>query len=101
MAIDVELAKIDESNKYMTAQGDDRVDEAKKLTLKKHPDIDFMEEAYSVFDGTVTREARSFGSASKEEMSGLIDKFIRLGAEFGIEFEDPEAWKLSRMNIKY
>lgn len=65
-----------------------------KYQVKTLPEIMFVEEKTNEITGKVLIVPRSFADASKEEMSDIIDKCIRIyGEYFGIVFETPEEWK--------
>jgi hypothetical protein len=77
--------------------GDDFV----KFHIKTHPDIMFTEIVDNKITGDQFRKIRSFESASKEEMSHIIDWCSRVFAPewCGVELETVEEYK-KRLRIK-
>ena len=65
-----------------------------KKEIKTLPEIMFIEDVPNAKTGETYTALRTFSDASKEEMSDIIDKVIRIyGDYFKIEFETPEAYK--------
>ena len=84
---------------YMTAEGDDRSAEIKRRDLFMHPAINFCDYDINSLTGELQQTIKSLATSSKEEVKDLIDRLIRLGADFGIEIETPEDYK-KRKGIK-
>jgi len=85
--------------KYMNNAGDDSSDDNKKNMLKLHPAINFCEIKENPLTGELIEMPRSYSKASKEEMSDIIDRHIRLAADFGLDVETSENYK-KRKGIK-
>lgn len=84
---------------YMTAEGDDRSDEIKRRDIFMHPAINFCDYDLNGLTGELQQTIKSLKTASKEDVKDLIDRLIRLGADFGINIETPEDYK-KRKGIK-
>ncbi len=68
-----------------------------KFQIKTLPEIAFVEYKENIITGEKRQVLRSLASASKEEMSHIIDVAIRIGSEyFGVTFESPEEFKKRR-----
>jgi hypothetical protein len=68
-------------------------EDAMKDMLKLHSEINWCSEVANYFTGEIFKRPKSFALATREEMSEIIDKLIRLAADFGIEVETPEDYK--------
>jgi hypothetical protein len=85
---------------WMLDHGDTSSDDEKKRQLKLHPEVDFCERIENFFTRKIERVPRSFSTATKEEMSAVIDKLVRLAVDFGIEISTPEEY-YSGKNLEY
>ena len=84
---------------YMYEQGDDRSDDIKRRDIFIHPAINFCDYDINTLTGELQQNVKSLKGASKEEVSDLIDRLIRLAADYGLEIETPEDYK-KRKGIK-
>jgi hypothetical protein len=78
---------------YMREQGSTSSNDSLKDMLKLHPEIDYCNEEVNCLTGEILKKPKSFALATREEMSEIIIKLIRLGADFGIEIESAEDFK--------